>query len=611
MRKSGYLLALLATVLAACGGGSDGTDDAFKPPVTDGNNGGTPPVVVSSITLVTSSPTIPSDGSAPAEITAYVRDAGNKFVENVPVNFTADGGGLQITQGTTDASGIAKATLSALNDPALKTLKVTATAGTIQATVDVRVAGTKLTLQGPASLALQQQGSYTVVLSDASDKGLAGRQVALTSARSNTLSAASVTTDTNGSATFTMTVANGGNDTITASSLGATIALPVTVNSDSFAFISPGSGAEVSLGASQSLTLRWTSSGAPKAGQTVNFSATRGVVTPSSAVTNGNGEVTASISATNAGGSIVTAISGANSAQLPLEFVATTPATIDVQPSIFTLGPGQSSTILAVVRDAQGNLVKNQIVSFSLNDVTGGTLSPGTGTVVTDSQGRAQTIYTASNQTSANEGVIITASVSNGAITDDVKLTVARREVFISLGTGNEVEEPNTAQYRLEYVVQVTDASGNGVKDVPISMRILSTRYHKGARVKATAPATGWDTALSASCSDEDVNRNGTLDAGEDNNGSGRIEAGNIATVTSADKTDADGMVLVYVSYPQEYAYYLDVELSASARVQGSEYVRSLNFRVPGSAPDFASANVSPPGPSSPFGVSATCSDTL
>ena len=88
--------------------------------------------------------------------------------------------------------------------------------------------------------------------------------------------------------------------------------------------------------------------------------------------------------------------------------MATTPTSIDVQPSVFTLSTTQSSTITAVVRDAAGNLVKNQTVTFTLNDVTGGTLS--VGSAITDSQGRAQTVYTASNTTSANEGVQITAA---------------------------------------------------------------------------------------------------------------------------------------------------------------------------------------------------------
>ena len=198
---------------------------------------------------------------------------------------------------------------------------------------------------------------------------------------------------------------------------------------------------------------------------------------------------------------------------MPLEFIAITPASIDLQPSRFTLNPGQTSTITAVVRDAAGNLVKNQPVTFTLTDVTGGTLSVGAAT--TDSQGRAQTVYTAGPVTSANEGVIITATV--GAVPPaQVALTVAGRQVFLSIGTGNEMSEPNTAQYKVDYIVQVTDSNGNGVANVPVSLRILSERYFKGSRIAAVAPATGWSTSytVSGGCADEDVNRNGVLDVG-------------------------------------------------------------------------------------------------
>ena len=63
-----------------------------------------------------------------------------------------------------------------------------------------------------------------------------------------------------------------------------------------------------------------------------------------------------------------------------------------------------------------------------------------------------------------------------------MRLTVARREVFISIGTGNSIEEPNAAQYKVEYVVQLTDASGNGVANVPLTVSMLSQRYLKGFR---------------------------------------------------------------------------------------------------------------------------------
>jgi hypothetical protein len=346
------------------------------------------------------------------------------------------------------------------------------------------------------------------------------------------------------------------------------------------------------------------------------------------AVTDGSGNASVSVSATNAGGATISATSGASTALLNLEFVATTPTQIEVQPSAFTIGTNQSSNITAVVRDVAGNLVKNRTVVFTLNDVTGGTLT--VGSAVTDSQGRAGTVYNSSSTTSANEGVQITAAVQGTAVSRTVGLTVARREVFISIGTGNSVEEPNTAQYKVEYVVQVTDAAGNGVPNVPVSLRILSEGYYKGYRVVPPPPASGWATVYTvpagspgtlngtSACQDEDTlgplqyQRNGILDLAqnEDYNSNGRLDAGNIALVTPSNATtNASGFVVVNVYYPQEHAYYLDVVLSASTTVQGTEYVRSNRFALAGLATDFNNTNNAPPGPNSPFGRATSCSN--
>ncbi len=96
--------------------------------------------------------------------------------------------------------------------------------------------------------------------------------------------------------------------------------------------------------------------------------------------------------------------------------------------------------------------------------------------------------------------------------------------------------------------------------------------------------------------------RNGILDPGEDYNSNGRIEAGNIATVTPSNAvTDANGFVAVNVFYPQEYAYYLDVSLSASTTVQGTEYVRtSASSRCRALLGTSSDVDKSPPGPVQP-----------
>lgn len=296
---------------------------------------------------------------------------------------------------------------------------------------------------------------------------------------------------------------------------------------------------------------------------------------------------------------------------------------IDVQPSVFTIAPGETSTISAVVRDAQNNLVANKIVAFTLTDVTGGTLS--VPTAVTDLQGRAQTIYTAGTVPSANNGVQITATVQGSAVTPKtVSLTVARRQVFISIGTGNQISEPNTAQYKKDYVIQVTDSAGVGVANASLVVSVLSQRYYKGFRTFPLG-GTAWTTTYTVpvvagvgGCIDEDFNRNGVLDPGEDTNASGKIEAGNIVAVLSSSATtpanvttDASGFALVSIYYPQEFAYYLDVELRAQAQVQGTAFYASTKFNLEGLASDFTDRNTSPPGPVSPFGVGTLCTDTL
>lgn len=618
MRKTTWMtvLAALAVTLAGCGGGGD---DAFEgpgnpDPGTPGNPG--TPAAVATVTLLTSSPTIPSDNSQVAELSAYVRDANNNFLENVLVEFNADSGGLHIVQAVTDANGLARASLRPLDDPSLRTITVTATAGGVSDTVTVNVTGTRITLQGPTSLVLGQEAEYTAILRNAANDGIPGKELTVSSSAGNQLSATTLTTDSSGRATFRLTASAGGNDTITVSGLGTSATATLAVNSDSFAFTSPAANTEVPLGTAQTITVRWLQNGVPVNGQPVTFSTTRGMITSANPVnTNANGEATVTVQSNNAGGAVITAqAAGGGTTQLPIEFVATAPASIDVQPSAFTIGTEETSVITAVVRDADNNLVKNQTVVFTLEDTTGGSIS--VGSAVTDSLGRAETVYTASSITSGANAVRITATVQGTSISDFVELTVARREVFISLGTGNEIEEPNPAQYRITYAVQVTDANGNGVANVPVVLSVLSEAYIKGKRVEDTDTGDGWETEVKAVCQDEDTLipgpsfRNGQLDPGEDFNNSGRLEAGNIATVAPANATtDENGFVLVTVTYPQDHAEYVIVVLEARASVQGTEYARASRFILPISADDMDDLGVTPPGPESPFGISENCAD--
>ena len=227
------------------------------------------------------------------------------------------------------------------------------------------------------------------------------------------------------------------------SSLGASASQDVSVQADSFLFTSFSNGVEtvnpvsslvvpdVSLAQTASVTLSWLRDGNNVAdGTPVKITTTRGDLS-SSDETTVDGKITVSLTSDNAGKALVTVvgtdtINGTEielSNQLEFEFFADVAATIITQASPDSIGPNeQKSTISVVVKDANGNRVKNKKVKFILQDTSGGSIFPAT--AVTDSNGSASTVYT-SNSTSANNGVAITATVRDmPTATDTVTLTL-------------------------------------------------------------------------------------------------------------------------------------------------------------------------------------------
>lgn len=610
MRKLINLATLMtALALAACGG-----DNTLTPGGGAGGPGPDGPAV-SGVNVLASSPSLPSDSGQTVDISAIVTDANNVAMEGVTVVLSTDSGNLTVVNAVTDASGVAMATLSGGGNPTNRPITVTANAGGVVDTVTVNVTGTDISISGPAAMPQGDSGTYTVVLTDASGAGISGETVSVTSSSGNTLASNSLTTDIGGQAQVQVTATTPGQDDITATALGVSAVQQLTVSDDSFALTAPAVGTEILLNTVVPIDLTWAIGGAPQAGQTISFSATRGTLSNFTAVTNASGVASVTISSTNAGPSVITASNNTGtSTSVQVEFVADVPATIEMQASPFTIGPSEQSAITAIVRDASNNLVKNAVVQFDLQDVTGGQLSVAQAT--TNTQGRAQTFYTSSTTTSANNGVRITGTVqSNPAINDFVDITVAQRELFLSIGTGNTIFAPNSAQYRVEFIVQVTDSQGNGVEGVNVQTGVLSNWYRKGT---STFNGVSWVRVPSTgNCADEDVNRNGVLDAGEDFNSSGRIEAGNIATAAPQNGSgggfvsDSGGFGLVDVFYPQEFAYWVNVTLQATTSVQGTEFAEASTFILSGSAEDFSDENVIPPGFDSPFGTSGSCADTL
>jgi hypothetical protein len=619
------------------------------------------------ITLLTSSPQIPSDDSKPTTITAIVQGANNQLLAGVPVSFQATSGAIAAVQttagagasphvpaGTTDANGQAQATLTTPGNPTNRTITVTAVVGTgaTTATIAITVVGTTLTVTGPTSLILGSAGPFNVSLTDSGSNGIVGQVVSIASANGNTVSAPTVTTDASGHATFKVTAATAGNDTVSATALGLTGTQALAVSSQNFAFTTPTANSTVPISTAQNVTLVWTNAGAAVVNQPVTFSTTRGVfagnLATTTVTTGPTGAATVSLSATTAGPATVSAAATGVSAQLALIFVATTPAAINVQASPATIPTQGQSTISAVVRDAQNNLVQGQTVDFQLTDKTGGAISAAT--AVTDVQGQAQTVYTATTTASTSNGVQVTATVQGTAIPPGTaNLTVGGQTVFLSLGTGSIVV-PNATdtQFSVPYVIQALDSGGNAVPGVKVTLTVHSLppsslapnsgspayttdsahyAYAKGQWfptggtpawvqanavvpvVPATVPATYTYTPI-IHCLNEDVNGTGIFDASEDLNLNGRLDPGDVAAVTPGTvTTDSTGTANVNVTYPEDHALWVQVKLTATATVNGTQSTTSAVFPLPMEASKLTTPTVDPPGRFSPYGISNSCSN--
>ncbi|MCO5120503.1 MAG: Ig-like domain-containing protein [Burkholderiaceae bacterium] len=611
-----WLLALLMFLaLAACGGSGAGAGGG-------GDLGGGQ---AQSLTLISDTNELDSDGSDVATITAVVKDAGNRALANQAVDFTTQDphATLQISSGRTDASGKATALLST-TDPQARTITVRAVVqgSGIEGTRNVQVAGSAITINGPQTVAFNVPSVYTVALRDSASNPVPNVPVTLASAAGNTIATSPTVTNSLGQASFTVTGGVGGADTLTASALGVSATRTIAVSGTQLEFVGPAAdGAELSVGASHPMRVRLRANGSPVAGETIGFTATRGTLSAASAVTDGNGEAVVNVSANTAGyASIIATEPGNATATRAVEFVALVPAKLSLQASPTVVGVNlspsgtNSSQLTAVVRDADDNPVKNVRVNFSsVADPSNGRIEPGF--AITDSAGAATSSFIPGASTTGPDGVVLQAVVHGAAVpAAQARLTAARQELSVVIGTGNTIEEPDSTTYRMPWTALVTDSSGAPVSNAVVTVQLEPLGFRTGFW-ETGGSGSGWTQKVEATCASEDVNRNGLFDAGEDitipNIGTiGRLDPGQVAAaaVTSTGKvTDAFGEAKISINYPQGYGAWVYYRLRVSINApSGTEGAAVADFWLPVLAADIQSADISPPGDQSPLGPFGT-----
>ncbi|CAM3409975.1 Ig-like protein group 1 [Paracidovorax anthurii] len=601
----------LAAALVACGGGggSSGT--------SSGGGSGTTTPVTASIEIFTSATSLASASTTGVTVTAVVKDSANNAIASQPVTFSADSGTLASALTTTGTDGRGTAVLTAGNNRSNRNITVTVRSGSVTQTAIVPVAGTTLTASGSTSMLAGASTNFAVSVRDSGSVAISGTAVTATSSLGNAITASSSTTDANGAVTLAYAATRSGTDTVTINGAGASQVLTVNVSNLNFSFISPTANTEVEVNSTRDVTVRYVSGGVGVSGKAISFGTTRGSVSPIQAVTDANGSATVQVTSPSVGLATVSAqVDGNATTTLPLSFVASTPASLVLQSSAAALAPNAAGSttnqveLRATVRDAAGNAVRGKTVFFTaVQDLSNGSIK--TGTAVTDANGLATDVFIAGPTATAANGVQIRATVANTNISSTTSLTVNNQALFIAIAANNTIEKLSTT-YRKTFSVQLTDANGAPVGSRSVTLSYWPPVFGKGSM---SYNGTVWNNSnaivpQSVSCVNEDANRNGVLDAGEDIDGNGRLSPGLPAVLSPASvTTDATGRAEFTLEYGQQYANWILFELAAKATVSGTESSSFFDFPASAVASDMTDANVAPASRVSPFGTALNCTN--
>jgi hypothetical protein len=603
---------LMATALVACGGGGG------SPGATPNNpgGGGTAKAVPAAVDIFASTPTLSSAANSTVNFTVVVKDANNQAIPDQTVTFSATSGNLTgaLPPPSTGAAGqaITSVSLSPGADRSTRDITVTARAGNVTSTIVIPVVGTTISVSGDSSIILGAQTTFTAKAVDSGGNPIPGATLQISSALGNGLSATSVTTNSQGAGTFVYTATRSGLDTISVTSLGVTSRATISVSSDEFRFVAPASGTTIGIGVPQAVTVRFLSGGVPVAGAAVTFSTTRGSVSPAVVTTGADGQASTTVLSTSSGpANVVAQVAGAQ-ATLPVIFVATSPATLVLQanpgavPPNATGSTANQSTLQATVRDAAGNPVSGRTVNFTaVVDGSNGIISPGTS--VTDANGIAIAQFIPGALTTANNGVVIQATVLGTGVVGNATLTVSGQALFISIATGNVIGNLDVNTYEKEFAVYVTDVNGAPAANRVVTLSVWADNYWKGTLGQSEDGGWGYSSTPTF-CLNEDGNRNGILDGGEDVNNNGKLEPGLPVVVTPSVTTDSTGFATFKLRYGENYANWVSTTITARAVVGGTESVRTQTYFLFASAPDMAADNP-PASVISPFGTATSCTN--
>lgn len=354
-----------------------------------------------------------------------------------------------------------------------------------------------------------------------------------------------------------------------------------------------------------------------------------------------NGDFEFSYTAPAAAGSYeVTASAGGNSDSQTVSVQAAssvgppsgaiTSASVSANPSVVgtnLVGSTSNRSEIRALFLASGNQPVQRVrVRFDLAgdaNAIGGAFTTGSEILYSDVNGVVTSAYVPATRSSPTDGVTIRAcyAASDAALGTPVAplcpafvtttLTVTSEPLGVSIGT-NELIIVNELTYAKKYIVSVVDSAGRAKADVDLVVSLDLTNYRKGfyTLVGDAWTKVGGDAAV---CANEDTNRNGVLEVGEDLDNDARLDPGksDVSVSLLHAKTRADGTAELQILYAKSFGSWVDAKITVAASgVAGTEgRAIAVVAPVPVDTASIKNKDVAPAYQVSPYGVVGDCAD--
>ncbi|WP_162940831.1 Ig-like domain-containing protein [Rahnella bruchi] len=433
-----------------------------------------------------------ANGSATNSVQALISDANGNPIENEPVSFSANNGANITSSVTTDANGIAVATLT--NTRAGISTVTGSASGAIKTVETNFIADTSTAQIASGAMSIEVNHAATdgimenrvrVDVTDAFGNALSDQTVSFTASNGATLPATKKT-DESGTLIVPVTSTVAGDSVITATLNGSHQSVTVSFEADGdTAQITEGSLVMITNDAvangiaTNSVQATVTdASGNPVPDELVSFSGSNNALIAANGTTDITGKVTVTLTSKTAGTSVIVATVNGSTRQVNANFVADSHTALIVSGSLKKLNDGAAANgtaanrVILRVSDENGNALADQTVSFTASH--GATIAS---TATTDADG-ALSLPVTSTVAGAS---IITASINGSSQNVTVNFVYDKSTAAVSELTilNDNVVANGTDLNRVRVLIK--DENGNLATDMSVGLSASN-----GAKVAAT-----------------------------------------------------------------------------------------------------------------------------